>query len=152
MVRVHAPEPTFSVTYSNLSLLDLIAVAGLDHFRSALPSLQIPCTVPANRNADAKLRTFPRREATFIEPMECLATAKLPDRPQWVYEIKLDGYRALAVKNNNGVTLFSSRNKSLNKKFLYKATNSPSTTVPSGRSASLDKRIRISDYIEAGGA
>jgi hypothetical protein len=31
--------------------------------------------------------------------MECLATAKLPEGPNWVWEIKLDGYRALAVKN-----------------------------------------------------
>ena len=75
--------------------------------------------MPANRNADAKLRAFPRREATFIEPMEWLATTKLPGGPQWVYEIKLDGYRALAGKNKNGVTHFSRRNKSLNKKFLY---------------------------------
>jgi hypothetical protein len=34
-------------------------------------------------------------DATFIEPMECLATAKLPEGPQWVWEIKLDGYRAV---------------------------------------------------------
>lgn len=34
----------------------------------------------------------------FIEPMECLAVPKLPDGPQWVWEIKLDGYRAL-VRN-----------------------------------------------------
>ena len=30
-------------------------------------------------------------EAAFIEPMECLAMAKLPDGRGWVYEIKLDG-------------------------------------------------------------
>jgi peptidoglycan/LPS O-acetylase OafA/YrhL len=32
-----------------------------------------------------------QRPAAFIEPMECLAVPKLPDGPQWVYEIKLDG-------------------------------------------------------------
>ena len=32
----------------------------------------------------------------FIEPMECLAVPKLPNGPQWFYEIKLDGYRAEA--------------------------------------------------------
>jgi hypothetical protein len=40
-----------------------------------------------------------RTGAVFIEPMECLAVAKLPDGPEWVYEIKLDGYRALADQN-----------------------------------------------------
>ena len=45
------------------------------------------------------LETLPATNAAFIEPMECLATAKLPDGPQWVWEIKLDGYRALTVKN-----------------------------------------------------
>jgi ATP-dependent DNA ligase len=75
--------------------------------------------VPASRTADAKLHAFPRTEAAFIEPMECLATAKLPEGPQWVWEIKLDGYRALAVKNASGITLFPRRKKSLNRKFPY---------------------------------
>jgi ATP-dependent DNA ligase len=75
--------------------------------------------VPANRTAAAKLRTLPGREATFIEPMECLATAKLPDGPQWVWEIKLDGCRALAVKTASGLTFFSRQKKSLSKKFPY---------------------------------
>jgi hypothetical protein len=30
------------------------------------------------------------REVAFIEPMECLSVPKLPDGPEWVYEIKLD--------------------------------------------------------------
>ena len=46
------------------------------------------------------LRSLPSREAGFIEPMECLAVPKLPDGPDWVFEIKLDGYRALAVNAN----------------------------------------------------
>ena len=32
--------------------------------------------------------------ATFIEPMECEPIAQLHEGPQWVYETKLDGYRA----------------------------------------------------------
>jgi ATP-dependent DNA ligase len=33
--------------------------------------------------------------ARFVEPMQCLAVAKLPEGPDWEYEIKFDGYRAL---------------------------------------------------------
>jgi ATP-dependent DNA ligase len=42
------------------------------------------------------LRSLPSREAGFVEPMECLAVAKLPDGGGWVYEIKRDGYLCLA--------------------------------------------------------
>ncbi len=44
--------------------------------------------------------------------------AKLPDAPGWVSEIKLDGYRAIAVKDGT-VGFFSRNKKSLGKKFPY---------------------------------
>ena len=37
-------------------------------------------------------------KAAFIEPMLLLRTEKLPQGPEWVYELKLDGYRAIAFK------------------------------------------------------
>ena len=36
--------------------------------------------------------------AGFVEPMLLLRTDRLPEGPEWTYEIKLDGYRALAFK------------------------------------------------------
>jgi len=36
-----------------------------------------------------KLDSLPRREATFIEPMECALVPAVPDGPQWIYEISL---------------------------------------------------------------
>jgi ATP-dependent DNA ligase len=32
-----------------------------------------------------------RQLAHFVEPMQCLAVAKLPEGPGWEYEIKFDG-------------------------------------------------------------
>ena len=57
------------------------------------------------------------RKAGFIEAMECLPVTKIPDGPEWTYEIKLDGYRLQAVKCKGKVALYSRRKNILNKKF-----------------------------------
>jgi DNA ligase D-like protein (predicted ligase) len=97
-----------------------------------------------NRSRGAGLRSLPQREAAFIEPMECLAVAKLPEGAQWVWEIKLDGYRAIAVKNDS-VALWSRRKKSLGKKFPFiieALAGLPEGTVVDGELVALDDRGR----------
>ncbi|MEA3188801.1 MAG: bifunctional non-ous end joining protein LigD, partial [Chthoniobacter sp.] len=62
-------------------------------------------------------KNLPRTKPAFVEPMK----AKLADAPPagegWIYELKFDGFRALAIKRGQTVELLSRNNKDLSKKF-----------------------------------
>ncbi len=49
-----------------------------------------------------KLESLPQKDATLVEPLECLSVSKLPEGSQWLWEIKLDGQSpgALFPKQN----------------------------------------------------
>jgi bifunctional non-homologous end joining protein LigD len=69
-----------------------------------------PFTLPAMPSRQTTAR------AGFIEPMK----ARLVEHPlpgDWIYEVKLDGFRALAIKNAADVQLLSRNNKELGGKF-----------------------------------
>ena len=88
-----------------------------------------------------KLHSLPLREAAFIEVMECLAVPKIPDSPDWIYEVKLDGYRALAVNTHGTLNLFSRRRNSFNRQYplVYEALGDlPENTVVDGEIVALD--------------
>ena len=78
------------------------------------------------------LHSLRKTKAGFVEPMDCLPVPKLPEGPQRVWEIKIDDYRAVAVKSGNAVTLCSRNKKSLNKRFSY--ITEPLHELPDGRS------------------
>jgi DNA ligase D-like protein (predicted ligase) len=59
----------------------------------------------------------PKTKAAFIEPMFLLRTEKLPVGPGWMYEIKLDGYRALAIKTAGTVQLLSRNNNDFSERY-----------------------------------
>jgi DNA ligase D-like protein (predicted ligase) len=74
--------------------------------------------------------------------MECLSVPKLPEGPLWVYEVKLDGYRAIGVNPEQGKpTLFSRRHITLDRQFPEVAqalTTLPGGTVIDGEVVALD--------------
>ena len=46
-----------------------------------------------------------KTKAVFVKPMLLLPTNALPEGEGWVYEPKLDGYRAIAIMTNGKVHL-----------------------------------------------
>src|SRR5215207_1943139 len=63
------------------------------------------------------LQELPTARLDFIPPMLARLVEQLPSGTGWLYEVKLDGYRALVVKKRGVTTLFSRRGNNLNLKF-----------------------------------
>jgi DNA ligase D-like protein (predicted ligase) len=80
--------------------------------------------------------------ARFIEPMLLLRTDKLPDSGGWQYELKFDGYRALAIKSGGKVQLRSRNDNDFSLRYpgIVKALASmPDETVIDGEVVALDE-------------
>lgn len=54
---------------------------------------------------------------SFIEPMKAKVVSTPPEGGDWFYEIKFDGYRAMAFKTGASVRLFSRNEKDFGEKF-----------------------------------
>lgn len=79
--------------------------------------------------------------ARFIEPMLLLTTDSLPAGEQWLYELKLDGYRAIAFNRNGEVSLRSRNDNDFNSRYpaVVKALRRlPDNTVVDGEIVAFD--------------
>src|ERR1039458_8315740 len=77
-------------------------------------------------------------KARFTDPMLLLRTDRLPEGATWQYEIKLDGYRAIAFKSGGRVQLRSRNDKEFGGKYpaIVKALAAmPDETVIESRAA-----------------
>src|SRR5215831_3736995 len=74
--------------------------------------------------------------------MECLPAKRLPTGDGWTYVVKLDGFRAVAVRTDR-VALYSKHGKLLTSQFFQIALELeklPSDTVLDGELAALDEK------------
>ena len=92
-------------------------------------------------------REMPKTKATFIEPMLLLRVEKLPQGADWSYEIKLDGYRALAIKSGGKVQVRSRNDNDFTERYSSIAAalrSMPDETVLDGEMAALNEEGRPS--------
>ena len=85
--------------------------------------------------------------ASFVEPMLCLSTSSLPEGEGWEYELKLDGYRAIAIKTGRTLQLRSRNDKDFTTRFpliVMGLAALPTETVIDGELVAFDASGRPS--------
>src|ERR1700693_2027221 len=88
-----------------------------------------------------------KTKAVFIPPMLLLRTEKLPEGPEWLVELKLDGYRSQAIKTGGKIQLRSRNDKDFSARYssLVNALSPMSDeTVLDGEVVALDAEGRPS--------
>ncbi len=63
------------------------------------------------------LARLPDARFDFIAPMRAKAVDRLPEGEHWTYEVKFDGYRALAIRRGDRIMLWSRNHHGLNDRF-----------------------------------
>ncbi len=70
-----------------------------------------------SRISKPAIKSSPKLAVKFIEPMKARLVASIPPDDNWIYEIKFDGFRALAFADGSKVSLLSRNEKDFNEKF-----------------------------------
>jgi bifunctional non-homologous end joining protein LigD len=108
-------DDTSALSGKNMKALESGAVWNSNRAEKAAPA-------PAKRKAQVKAAPAsrppkkPGKPLKFFDPMKA-KLMKDPPAGDWSYEIKFDGYRALAFLGKDGVELLSRNNKDLGSKF-----------------------------------
>jgi bifunctional non-homologous end joining protein LigD len=78
---------------------------------------RIPSGNGRGRLGEPSLLDLPSAKARFIEPMKATLVEKAPRTPNWIYELKFDGIRLIAVKRDEKVSLLSRNQNDLSTRF-----------------------------------
>jgi bifunctional non-homologous end joining protein LigD len=104
--------------------------------------------VPVNPpRIDRELNSMPKAKTAFIEPMLLLRAETLPEGAEWLYELKLDGYRALAIKTKADMQLRSRNDNDFTQRYpaiVQALASLPDETVVDGEVVALDESGRPS--------
>jgi bifunctional non-homologous end joining protein LigD len=118
-------------------------VVGLAH--------RLPAAKRGNRSGRptmASLPDLPSGKARFIEPMKAKLVEKPPAIGDWIYELKFDGIRLIAVKKDEKVSLLSRNQNELAERFpeiVEAVTSLPAREcVIDGEVVTLDEEGRSS--------
>lgn len=88
-----------------------------------------------------------KRAGRFVQPMLLLKTDELPSGEQWLYELKLDGYRAIAFTRGGTVSLRSRNDNDFSSRYpaVVKALAPlPDNTILDGEIVAFDEEGRPS--------
>jgi bifunctional non-homologous end joining protein LigD len=96
----------------------------------------MPSTKKRQAAKDVARRT--QAPVTFVTPMAARLVDALPEGPDWTYELKFDGYRALILKSGDRVRLLSRKRKDLTR--MYPAAAAAALRVAAD-SAVIDGEI-----------
>ncbi len=72
----------------------------------------------AASNLDRLVLALPKASPRFVEPMKPRLLEDPPTGGDWIYELKFDGIRAVAIKNRNKVSLMSRNQNELRARFV----------------------------------
>jgi bifunctional non-homologous end joining protein LigD len=82
------------------------------------PAVHKQGTLPdSDRTAIASLPELRSAKARFVEPMKAKLVEEPPTAGDWIYELKFDGIRLIAVKRGGTVSLFSRNQNELSRRF-----------------------------------
>jgi bifunctional non-homologous end joining protein LigD len=108
----------------------------------------IPDNVRGRTNGPSLPSDLPAAKARFIEPMKPRLVEKPPTTRDWIYELKFDGIRLIAVKAERNVSLFSRNKNELSGRFpeIVEAVESlpARECVIDGEAVALDEKGRSS--------
>jgi bifunctional non-homologous end joining protein LigD len=114
--KTNGDAKSISQKHDDLSALSGRSMEKIAADKSAVWKANLSGTTPSatTKSVNRKARGLAPR---FVKPMKATAVRQLPEGEEWMYEVKWDGYRALALKHGDDVWLLSLKGRNLTTDF-----------------------------------